>query len=271
MNCGLTPLPVPLLVPHFFRALSIPAARASSTWLCLHVYLPSARDFEQADSTCSNVALLPPNLHDGSSLNFHVQRLVGVGSTSYTELIAKRILLVSIFHRSCHDTFLARIDSHLSQLPCFFWTTALVMRASSSPCLTSFWTSSLRSWLDAELNRLLVMQPSPNRPCVTVPIISLCLSLYSALFTASSTCHFLPERSFIPSPRTCSSVLSRSIKACLTFSTLYSSTSDVSGSWNFDPVLYKPTLLRLLGTFNHLLRYLLMVRSSDSTVLLGTS
>ena len=120
----------------------MPCARTSSTLLCLHVYLPSAKAFVQADNTCSSVALFPHSLHHGSSLNFHVQRFVGVGNMSYTELMAKRIVLDSIFQSSSHGSFLAQTDSHLSQLPCFFWATALVKRASSSPCRTSSWTSS---------------------------------------------------------------------------------------------------------------------------------
>ena len=104
----------------------------------------SARALEQDDKICSSVALLPHGLYNGSSLIFHVHRLVGLGNISYTELIVIRILLVFILQGSFHGIFLARTDYHLSQLPCFFWATALVVTwASSSPCRTSSWTNNV--------------------------------------------------------------------------------------------------------------------------------
>ena len=131
----------PLLAPHLFRALSTPASRAPSTWMCFQVYLQLAKDLEQANRTML--------------LSYHTICTTGLITIS-VHWAAKPTLLVSIVSRSCHDTFFARIESHLSQLPRFFLVTALVIRALSSPCLTSFWTSSLYSWLFAELNQLLV-------------------------------------------------------------------------------------------------------------------
>ena len=43
MNWG----PFPSLAPNFLRALTRPTARTSSTWLCLFVYVPSARAFSR--------------------------------------------------------------------------------------------------------------------------------------------------------------------------------------------------------------------------------
>ena len=157
---------------------------------------------EQDDIKCSSVALLPHNLYSGSSLIFHVHRLVRVGNISYRELIAKRIFLVSILQSLFHGIVFARTDSHLRQLLCFLWATALVMRASSSPCRISSWTNSRRCCLNVELNLLQVMHPSPSHPCVKDPMMSLCLSRSSANFTASSILHFRPERSLIPAPLT---------------------------------------------------------------------
>ena len=133
---------------------------------------------------------LPHSLHNGFSLNFQVQRFVGVGYVSYTELMAKRILLDSIFQSISHGSFLDRTDSNPSQLPLFFLATALVIRVSSLPCRTSPWTSSLWHCFDAEVNLLLVIHPCSSRPFGTVTMMSLCVSLSSADLTASSTCLF---------------------------------------------------------------------------------
>ena len=107
----------------------------------------------------------------------------------------------------------------------------------------------------AEANMHRVIYPSPSRPWVAVPNMSLCLSSSTADFTASSIFHFLLERSLSVADRLIYLLaLSRSMMAYLASVTLYSSTKDVKGSWNFEPVLYSPKLLGQPSTFSHLLR-----------------
>ena len=122
---------------------------------------------------------------------FHVRRCVRVGNMSHTELLANRIL-IDFFLWARPMVVLCSNWFHLSQLPCFFWASNLVIRGFSLPCQTSSWSSSLCRCFEAELDLLIMLCPIPSRPCVTVLMMLLYRSLSSADLTATCTCRFLP-------------------------------------------------------------------------------
>ena len=173
----------------FFTAVFNPSAMASSTWSCLHRYFPPDSDLGQELNMCSSVARLPQFSHAGSSINFHIAKLLGDGRTSYTEAIANFNLFASVFHNSFHVSFLLRMFSQRIHFPWAFKLTAFVCLVSSSCWRTSCWTISLRWRLLAPLHCARVIHPKPNLPWVTVPTRSLCLSLDSASSNASCAFH----------------------------------------------------------------------------------
>ena len=125
-------------------------------------------------------SLAADSLHNWSSLISHIQRFVGVGKMSYTDLMSYSGFFSIPFTRArpmvvfCSNRFPSKPTSFF-----FLIATALVIRVCSSPCGTSSLTSYIWRCFDAELNLLLVIHPSQSRPCVSVPTKSLVLVLSS--------------------------------------------------------------------------------------------
>jgi len=119
----------------FVPYLDLPQFRSGSCHVATYIFRPSMLF---CTKTGYAQDLLPQSLQLGSSLRFHVSRLVGVDSTSYTERSRNPILCWSILIMSFHDTLLAWTPSHFSQLPCFFVDTVVA-------CLPL-----LMTWLPAE-------------------------------------------------------------------------------------------------------------------------
>lgn len=100
-------------------------------------------------------------------------------------------------------------------------------------------------------------------------MMSFCRSLAWASLTAVSTFHFRPLVRLIPASLTNGSALLRIVMDCRAFVVLYSSVTDLRGSWSLLLVLYRPTLLKLLGTPSHCLMCLLSVTSIFSISVMG--
>ena len=241
----------------------------------------------QSHWTCSKLAGLPQSLHFESSVIHNVARFVGVDSTSYTDFSLNCSLWGFMDQISLHVSFLWWAPSQFNQHPCFFMPAALTIRVCSSIVRTSLCTNRLLSSLDAFPHLAVDVTPSPSLYTATLPTMSPCLRRDSASLTVSFADHFRPDLMFTLAFRTLTSLLSLSIKSCLTLVILYSSAMDVrarspdlwisntpryfSFACNLVPELYSPTLLKLCGTATHLLRYTIASRSIASNVVIGTS
>ena len=145
------------------------SALKSFSWHSLYIsYLTS--NYTRSDYFYFNVVLLPHNLHDRSSLNFHLLQLVWVGSMSYTELITKRNLLISIFCTSPRQLFCP--GQRLSQAEYLLFFGQLLWSWGLTP-------------------RLVLVMSGP----VFVPLNRCYTELTSIVpITSSSTRHFPPKR-----------------------------------------------------------------------------
>ena len=168
------------------------------------------------------------SLRNWFSLNFHVNRFVGVGNMSYSDFMAKRILLDFIF-KACSMVafFLARTDCHLSQLNYF---SSLLPWSYVSPVrLAELNLGQVLFGVALTLRLTLLWLYIPA--LANHALLSRCCHFVSSAdLTTSSTCHFLTERSLIPAPLTYLALLSQSVTACLILATLYSSVRGDNGS-----------------------------------------
>jgi len=145
---------------------------------------------------------------------------------------------------------------HLVDAPWQPNCTRFAARVSSSPLRISLCTSVR---LDCRCS-----VPSPCRPVLVVPTMSMCLSLFCAVSTALVTDHFRPVLSSIPAPLILSSGESFNVNSNRALATLNASTNDDTGSWSFPDVVYRPVAVKLGGSPNHWRRNLLMTVSFNA-------
>ena len=94
------------------------SATARSTWLWRQRYLPSPKAFEQQLRMCSRDPLFWQSWQAGESTRPQVNRLAGLGRTSYTDWTKNLKWCYSIFQSSAQVILRSAECSHLVQAPC---------------------------------------------------------------------------------------------------------------------------------------------------------
>ena len=96
-----------------------------STWSWRQRYRPSPKAFGQLLRICCKDPFLAHSWQLGVSIFPHICRFVGLGNTSYTDLMRNRISLKSGRQQSDHVTLFFSTSSHLVQAPCWLRPTIL--------------------------------------------------------------------------------------------------------------------------------------------------
>ena len=89
-----------------------------STWSWRQRYRPSPKAFGQLRRICCKDPFLAHSWQLGVSIFPHMCRFVGLGNTSYNDLMRNRISLKSGRQQSDHVTLFFSTSSHLVQAPC---------------------------------------------------------------------------------------------------------------------------------------------------------
>ncbi len=131
------------------------------------------------------------------------------------------------------------------------------------------WLSSPQGWLSTTLES--GSFPGLAFPCMVLRLMSLSFKIPSARARDAEASHFRPDLVFIPASLTLLSLESLKVMATLHFATWNSSTREDMGSCNCPDLMYSPTDVKPGGIPSHLLRCELILCSTPSTAVSGTS